>query len=137
MLLTMKTRMNKDDRNRIAHDVTPISYTIDAKGKRLGRVASDAAQALLGKKSAKFVKNKVLPVTVTIENASKLMIPEKKVLEKTYVRYTGYPGGLRTLTMKQFIEKKGVKEVVKKTVDGMLPRNSLRKERMKRLIVND
>lgn len=129
--------MNKDDRNRIRHDIAPISYTIDAKGKRLGRVASDAAQALLGKKSAQFVKNKVLPVTVTIENASKLMIPEKKVLEKTYVRYTGYPGGLRTLTMKQFIEKKGVKEVVKKTVDGMLPRNSLRKERMKRLIVND
>ena len=79
----------------------------------------------------------MLPVTVTIENAKKLRIPEKKVLEKTYVRYTGYPGGLRTMKLSEFIEKKGIGEVLKKTVDGMLPRNKLRKERMKRLNVSE
>ena len=79
----MKTRMNKDDRNRIAHDVAPIEYTIDAKGRTLGRVASEAAQALLGKKSAHYVRNKVLPVKVTIINAKKLSIQEKKIKQIT------------------------------------------------------
>lgn len=129
--------MHKDDRNRIAHNVAPAEYTVDAKGRTLGRVASEAAHALLGKKSTSFVKNKVLPVKVTIVNAKKLMIREKMLKEKTYRRYTGYPGGLREMTLAEFIEKKGIAEVLKKTVDGMLPRNKLRKERMKRLTVND
>lgn len=129
--------MHKDTRNRIDHTVAPIAYTIDAKGRPLGRVASEAAQALLGKKSAKFVKNKVLPVTVTITNAAKIPVSEKKLDQKTYLRYTGYPGGLKTLTMKQLVEKKGIAFVLNKTVDGMIPRNKLRKERMKRLTITD
>ncbi len=129
--------MDKDYRNRVAHKLAPLTYTVDGKGRTLGRVCSEAAQALLGKKSVHFVKNKVLPVTVTVVNASKIAIPEKKILEKTYLRYTGYPGGLRSMSMAEFITKKGITEVVRKTVDGMLPRNKLRKERMKRLIVTD
>lgn len=130
-------RMHKDLRNRVDHSVAPIEYTIDAKGRPFGRVASEAASALLGKKSAKFVKNKVLPVTVTITNASKVFISEKKMDQNQYLRYSGYPGGLKYLSLKQFIEKKGVGAVLVKTVDGMIPRNKLRKERMKRLIVTD
>ncbi|MBY0110472.1 50S ribosomal protein L13 [Patescibacteria group bacterium] len=133
----MNIRMHKDLKNRVAHNVAPMEYTVDAKGRTLGRVASEAAHALLGKKSTSFVKNKVLPVQVTIVNAKKLMIREKMLKEKTYRRYTGYPGGLREMTLAEFIEKKGIAEVLKKTVDGMLPRNRLRKERMKRLTVND
>ncbi len=129
--------MHKDDRNRIDHKVAPIEYTIGAKGRPLGRVASEAAQALLGKKSAKFVKNKVLPVKVTIVNAAKIPVAEKKLDQKTYLRYTGYPGGLKILTMKQLVEKKGIAFVLNKTVDGMIPRNKLRKERMKRLTITD
>ncbi len=132
---TKSVRMHKDTRNRVLHGIDPIRYTINAQGKALGRVASDAAQALLGKKSAQFIKNKVLPVEVTIENASKLLIGEKKLKEKTYRRYTGYPGGLREMTLAEFINKKGIDEVLKKTVDGMIPRNKLRKERMRRLII--
>lgn len=129
--------MHKDARNRIDHKVAPISYTIDAKGRPLGRVASEAAAALLGKKSVHFVKNKVLPVQVTITNASKIPVAEKKLDQKTYLRYTGYPGGLKILTMKQLVEKKGIAFVLAKTVDGMIPRNKLRKERMKRLTITD
>jgi large subunit ribosomal protein L13 len=129
--------MHKDDRNRIAHNVEPLSYTIDAKGKQLGRVASDAAQALLGKKSPEYVQNKVLPVQVTIQNASQIRIGEKKLGQKTYVHYTGYPGGLRETSMPMLIEKKGIEEVIRKAVDGMIPRNKLRKERMKRLTITD
>lgn len=129
--------MNKDAKNRIDHKVAPLSYTVDASGRTLGRVASEAAQALLGKKSPHYVRNKVLPVTVTIKNASKLSLPEKRVAQKEYTRYTGYPGGLRHFTLTDVKTKKGIAEVVRRTVDGMIPRNKLRKERMKRLIITD
>lgn len=112
-------------------------YTIDAAGKSLGRVASEAASILLGKKSPQYVQNEVLPVSVTIENATKLTMSEKRIAMKDYTRYTGYPGGLRTTSMQMMIEKKGVAEVLRKAVDGMIPRNKLRKERMKRLTIKD
>lgn len=129
--------MHKDLKNRVAHNVAPLEYTFDASGRSLGRVASDAAQALLGKKSPQYVQNKVLPVTVTITNAKKLLLTEKRTKQKEYTRYTGYPGGLRTANLEMLIDKKGVAEAIRKAVDGMLPRNKLRKERMKRLTIND
>ncbi|MGB4076355.1 MAG: uL13 family ribosomal protein [Minisyncoccia bacterium] len=130
-------RMHKDTRNRIDHSVTPVAYTVDAQGRTLGRVASEAASALLGKRSVHFVKNKVLPVTVTILNANKLLIGEKRIDGKTYTRYTGYPGGLKHFSMKDVVKKTGMKGLLTKTVDGMIPRNKLRKERMKRLKIED
>ena len=130
-------RMHKDIRNRVDHKVAPVEYTVDAKGRTLGRVASEAAQALQGKKSVHFVRNKVLPVKVTIVNASKLSLPEKRVDQKAYTRYTGYPGGLKHFTLKDVVKKTGMKGLLTKTVDGMIPRNKLRKERMKRLIIVD
>lgn len=130
-------RMHKDDKNRIDHKVAPLTYTVDAAGRTLGRVAAEAAQALLGKKSPHFVKNKVLPVTVTITNAKKLKLTEKRLAEKTYRHYTGHVGGLRETTLPALIEKKGIAEAIKMAVDGMIPRNALRKERMKRLIITD
>ncbi len=131
----MKTIAQKVSAQRTLQGVEPLEYTIDASGRTLGRVASDAAQALLGKKSAHFVRNFVLPVTVTITNASKIVITEKRQATTTYMRYTGAPGGLRTTTMTQLIDKKGLEEVIRKTVDGMIPRNKLRKDRMKRLSI--
>lgn len=120
---------------RTLQGVDTIAYTIDAKGRPLGRVASEAASALLGKKSAQYVKNFVLPVEVTITNASKLTIGERKMAQKEYVHYTGYPGGLRTTSLALLKEKKGIEEVLRRAVDGMIPRNKLRKERMKRLTI--
>jgi large subunit ribosomal protein L13 len=131
----MKTIAQKVSAQRTLQGVDSIDYTIDATGRTLGRVASEAAQALLGKKSAHYVKNFVLPVNVTITNASKLNISEKRESETTYIRYTGYPGGLRSQTMTELKAKKGLEEVIRKTVDGMIPRNKLRKERMKRLSI--
>ena len=111
------------------------TYTIDATDRTLGRVCSEAAHALLGKRSVHFVKNQALPVTVVIENASKLHLPKRRVEGKVYTHYTGYPGGLRFVGMQEMITKKGIEEVVKKTVDGMIPRNKLRTPRMKNLII--
>ncbi len=115
--------------------IEKVEYTIDATDRTLGRVASDAAHALMGKRSTKFVKNLAMPITVTIKNASKLHLPSRRTKGKVYTRYTGYPGGLYSTTMEEMITKKGIAEVVKKTVDGMIPRNKLRKPRMKNLII--
>jgi large subunit ribosomal protein L13 len=111
----------------------PVTYTIDAAGRTLGRVASDAAHALLGKRSAHFIKHEVLPIHVIITNSKKIVISDKKAKQTIYRHYTGFPGGLREASMAEVMAKKGVSEVIRKTVDGMLPRNKLRKERMKRL----
>ena len=120
--------------------MTPVkpkstTYTIDATDRTIGRVASEAAHALLGKRSAHFAKNQALPIRVVIENASKLHLPERRVKGKIYTHYTGYPGGLREMRMDEMITKKGIEDVVRKTVDGMIPRNKLRTPRMKNLIV--
>jgi large subunit ribosomal protein L13 len=115
----------------------PTTHIIDATDRTLGRVASEAAHALLGKRSVHFAKNQALPITVTINNASKLHLPVRRTKGKIYTHYTGYPGGLREVRMDEMIAKKGIAEVVKKTVDGMIPRNKLRVPRMKNLIVNE
>ncbi len=115
---------------------THTEHLIDATDRTLGRVASEAAHALLGKRSVHFAKNQAVPITVTVNNASKLHLPARRTKGKVYTRYTGYPGGLYSMTMEEMIAKKGIAEVVKKTVDGMIPRNKLRKPRMKNLVVN-
>ena len=114
-----------------------VIYTIDATDRTLGRVCSEAASALLGKKSVHFVKNMALPMEVIVENVSKLHLPARRTQGKIYTHYTGYPGGLREMTMAEMIAKKGIADVVKKTVDGMIPRNKLRKPRMMKLVVKD
>lgn len=111
------------------------TYTIDATDRTIGRVASEAAHALLGKRSALFSKNQTNPIKVIIENASKLHLTERRTKGKIYTRYTGYRDGLRSVRMDEMIAKKGIAEVVIKTVDGMIPRNKLRKPRMKNLTV--
>ncbi len=115
----------------------PSLHIIDATDRTLGRVASEAASALLGKRSAHFAKNQAIPVTVTVNNAGKLHLSARRTKGKVYTRYTGYPGGLYAMSMEEMIAKKGIAEIVKKTVDGMIPRNKLRKPRMKNLVVNE
>lgn len=113
----------------------PTTYTIDATDRTLGRVASEAAHALLGKRSAQVSGHRAHPIKVTIENASKLHVPSRRAKGKIYTHYTGYPGGLREERMDEVIAKKGIEEVVRRTVDGMIPRNRLRAPRMKNLII--
>ena len=132
----MSTIAQKVSKQRTLQGLETITYTVDAQGRSLGRVASEAASALLGKKSVHFVKNLVLPTQVSVINVGKLSLPEKRVAGKTYVRYTGYPGGLRETSMAMLIEKKGIEEAMRKAVDGMLPRNKLRNDRMKRLSIS-
>lgn len=111
-------------------------YIIDAKAKRLGNVATEAASVLLGKNSPHFTKNKVAPVTVKIVNARLLDISEKKGNEE-FQTYSGYPGGRRVETLSHLGERRGYGEVVRRVVDGMLPKNKLHALRMHNLEVSE
>lgn len=110
-----------------------MQYKIDAKGKGFGRVASEVAILLMGKDSTEFARNKVREVEVLVTNANDINISEKKALQTKYARYSGYPGGLRYETLGQLITKKGKKEVLRKVVYGMLPKNKLRAQMIKNL----
>ena len=115
----------------------PTTYTINATDRTLGRVCSEAASVLLGKKSVHFAKNQALPIKVTVTNAGKMHLPARRTKGKVYTRYTGHPGGLYFMTREEMVAKKGIGEVVRKTVDGMIPRNKLRAPRMKNLIITE
>lgn len=112
-------------------------YKIDASGKRLGRLASDIASILLGKKSPTFTKNTVADVKVNVVNASKMEISEKKGRTKTYRHYTGFPGGLRERSLNEIAAKKGYGEVLFKAVSGMIHNTRMKKESLKNLIISE
>ncbi len=111
-------------------------YVIDASGKRLGRVATEAASVLIGKNSPNFSKNEIADVTVKIENASKLDIPTARGNE-TYQSYSGYPGGRRVETLAHLGKRLGFAEVLKRTISGMLPKNKLRKPTLHNLKITE
>jgi large subunit ribosomal protein L13 len=113
-----------------------MQYIIDATGKKLGRVSSDAAAILRGKRNTGFAPNKVSGDTVIIENASKIELSEQRMGEE-YKTYSGYPGGLKHETREHLLGRRGMKEVVMRTVRGMLPRNKLRTEMLKNLTIKD
>lgn len=116
---------------------TKKEYVIDAAGRALGRVASEAAKVLRGKDTVEFVNNIAPKVTVKIINASRIDATAKKLKEKIYTHYTGHPGGLRETSLARMIEKKGWDEPVRKAVYGMLPSNRLRAVMMKNLIITE
>jgi len=108
---------------------------IDVKGKKLGRVATEIAMILTGKNSPDFAPNKVADVKVVVENVDGLDISQKRLNEEEHQRYSGYPGGRRVLKWKEVVEKKGVAELLRVAVKGMLPKNKLQSKRMKNLII--
>lgn len=109
--------------------------TIDAKDKTLGRVASAAAKALLGKHSADFAKNVVAEGGVKIVNASRVRISGNKEKAKEYIRYSGYPGGQKTETYAMLTARLGTEEAIRRAVNGMLPKNRLQAKRIKLLTI--
>ena len=110
---------------------------LDASGKKLGRLASEIAILLQGKKRADYAPNKVGDVEVIVNNVNQLEISEAKKNTKTYDSYSGYPGGRKIQTMETVIARKGVAEVLIKAVRGMLPKNKLQKLRLQNLIIKE
>lgn len=116
---------------------TQEKYTIDATGKSLGRLASEAAALLLAKNSTSFAKNFAAKVKVEVINASKVTVTGDKLKQKTHKRFSLYPGGLKTPSWSDVASKKGYKELIRHAVEGMLPKNNLQKNRMKNLKISE
>lgn len=112
-------------------------YEIDAAGKSLGRVASQAATVLRGKHKASFARNKAGEVSVHIKNAGRISILPGKPRKIVYTRYSGYPGGLKESTMEEIAKKKGYREVLRKMIRGMIPANRLRAVVLKNLTISE
>ena len=114
-----------------------MKYTIDAKGRRPGRLATELAVLLMGKNRTDFAKNRIPEIEVEVTSANEMDIDQKKLKQKEYKSYSGYPGGLKRSSMERVIANKGAKEILRKAVSGMLPKNKLRARMMKNLTIKD
>jgi large subunit ribosomal protein L13 len=104
----------------------------DVKGKSLGRAASEIAVFLRGKMDPGFQPNRVPSLRLKIVNISKIKISGNKMEQKTYKRHSGYPGGLKTASLKKEF-KKSPEKVLRKAVWNMLAKNKLRQQLIKNL----
>lgn len=114
-----------------------MNYTIDAQGKKIGRIASQAAGIILGKNSTNFTKNNKEVNHITIVNASLSDVSAKKKSGEVYRTYTGFRGGLNEETLGNLIKRKGLGEVYRRAIYKMLPNNKLRANRMKALTIKE
>jgi large subunit ribosomal protein L13 len=115
-------------------DIIREWHLIDVKGKILGRSATEIAKLLIGKSKPYFAKNLDCGDYVVVVNAKDVLVTGKKEKEKVYTRYSGYPGGLRKITLSEYRQSKP-EEIIRHAVSGMLPKNRLRASMLKRLYV--
>ena len=127
--MSTSTKSKKENKNKEAEVIE-----FDAAEFVLGRLASRVAYILQGKHRADYQPNKAGYTVVKIKNASKIKVTGKKFKDKIYWSYSGYPGGIYGRTYEE-IFKKNPARVIEYAVNRMLPKNRLRKERMKRLII--
>ena len=109
-------------------------YVIDAEGKNLGRVATEAARILRGKHKPTFTPHVDCGDFVIIVNASKVNLTGKKLDDKIYYNHSGYTGGLRERTAREMLENYPV-EMLERAVKGMLPNGRLGRQMYKKLFV--
>ena len=109
-------------------------YVLDAEGKTLGRLASEAASILRGKKKPIYTPHVDTCDYVIIINAEKVEVTGKKRKEKIYKRHTGYPGGLREVTFEK-MQEKNPEEIIRHAVKGMMPNGRLGRQMYKKLKV--
>lgn len=110
-----------------------MDHHIDAKGKTLGRVASEIALMLQGKKSASYAPHRLSGDKVYVKNVKGITVTGRKRAQKIYYHHTGYVGHLKKLTFEQKFAK-DPRSVVREAVRRMLPKNFLNQKRMKNLI---
>jgi large subunit ribosomal protein L13 len=115
-------------------DVVRKWYVIDAATAPMGRLATEAASLLIGKGKPSFTHHIDVGDFVIVINADQLVATGNKLEGKNYYKHSGYPGGLKTATLKEMMNKDSTKVIVK-TIRGMLPVNKLRDGRLARLKV--
>ena len=107
---------------------------VDAEGKTLGRLATQIADTLRGKRKPEYTPHVDTGDFVVVVNAREIAVSGNKREAKLYHRHSGYPGGLRTRTLDDMLERKP-EEVIRKAVRGMLPRNRLARRQLTKLKV--
>ena len=107
---------------------------IDATGQTLGRLATRIADTLRGKHKPEFTPHCDVGDFVIVVNAERISVTGKKLDEKRYYRHSGYPGGLRSRTLAEMLERRP-EEVIRKAVKGMLPRTRLGRAQLRKLKV--
>jgi large subunit ribosomal protein L13 len=110
-----------------------MDYHIDAKGKILGRLASDVALVLQGKKSASYQPNRIGSDRAVVKNIADVKVTGNKLVKKIYRHHTGYVGHLKELRLEEKMAK-DPRVVLRTAVRKMLPKNFLNQKRMKNLV---
>ena len=109
-------------------------YVVDAQGKMLGRLATQIADVLRGKRKPTYTPHIDTGDFVIVVNAEKIAVTGNKRADKLYHRHSGYPGGLRTRTFEQMITRRP-EEIIRIAVKGMMPRNRLARKQLTKLKV--
>ena len=105
---------------------------VDASGKTLGRLATQIADALRGKRKPEYTPHCDVGDFVIVVNAEKIEVTGDKRAQKRYYRHSGYPGGLRSRTLAEMLDRQP-EQVIRKAVKGMLPRNRLARAQLSKL----
>ncbi len=120
---------------KTSKEINRDTHVIDVAKKPLGRVATEIAVILMGKNKESYRPNEDKGDFVSVKNIDKIVLTGKKEKDKKYYYYSGYPGGLKEVSYEK-LSQKGPGTSLKKAVYGMLPKNKLRKERIKRLKID-
>lgn len=124
----MKTTLRKNT------EIVRKRYEIDAQDFVLGRLSTKVAKLLCGKHKIDYTPHIDMGDFVVVKNAPKIKFTGRKIDQKKYTRYSGYPGGITTTPLKTMLEKKP-EFVISEAVRGMLPKTRLQKHQMRRLTV--
>ena len=111
-------------------------WVIDASSMPLGKLAVVIADKLMGKSKVTYTPHIDNGDYVVVTNAKKLVATGDKMLQKKYYRHSGYPGGIKELRLEEVVEK-DASRAIREAVKGMMPKNKLAAERLKRLRIFD
>jgi large subunit ribosomal protein L13 len=109
-------------------------YVVDANGLTLGRLSTQIADTLRGKRKPAYTPHIDTGDFVVVVNAEKIAVTGNKRADKLYHRHSGYPGGLRTRTFQEMIDRRP-EEIIRLSVKGMMPRNRLARKQLTKLKV--
>jgi large subunit ribosomal protein L13 len=113
-------------------EIERLWYVVDAESKTLGRLATQIAEVLRGKGKAAYTPHVDTGDFVIVVNAEKIHVTGQKLDQKLYYHHSGYPGGLRTRTLREQLDRRP-EEVLRKAVKGMLPKNRLASAQLNKL----
>jgi len=115
-------------------EITREWYLVDAEGKTLGRLATQIADVLRGKRKPQYTPHVDTGDFVVVVNCEKIAVTGAKLDDKMYYRHSGYPGGLRSRTFEEMLERRP-EEIIRLAVKGMVPRTRLGRAQLRKLKV--